>query len=83
LPLVVEVWSASTGDYDVETKLPIYRQRGDLEIWLIHPYARTITTWRRQPDGTYEEALFSEGALAPMALQGVTIRLDDLFDFAS
>ena len=32
LPLIVEVWSPSTGDYDVEAKLPIYEQRGDLDI---------------------------------------------------
>ena len=43
LPLVVEVWSPSTGDYDVDAKLPVYQQRGDLEIWLIHPYERTLT----------------------------------------
>ena len=29
LPLVVEVWSRSTGDYDVEEKFPEYRRRGD------------------------------------------------------
>ena len=29
LPLVVEVWSKSTGDYDVEEKLVEYRRRGD------------------------------------------------------
>jgi len=29
LPLVIEIWSPSTGDYDVETKLPDYQQRGD------------------------------------------------------
>lgn len=45
LPLVVEVWSRSTGDYDVETKIPISMQRGDLEIWRIHPYERTVTSW--------------------------------------
>src|SRR5690349_18616954 len=27
LPLVVEIWSPSTGDYDVNTKLPEYRRR--------------------------------------------------------
>ncbi len=32
LPLVVEVWSPSTGEYDVESKLPEYQRRGDLEI---------------------------------------------------
>jgi Uma2 family endonuclease len=55
LPLVVEVWSPSTGDYDVKTKLNLYQQRGDVEIWFIHPYDRTLTTWRRQRDGSYLE----------------------------
>jgi Uma2 family endonuclease len=36
LPLVVEIWSPSTGGYDVDKKLPAYRQRGDFEIWRIH-----------------------------------------------
>lgn len=29
LPLVVEIWSPSTGTYDVEAKLPEYQRRGD------------------------------------------------------
>jgi Uma2 family endonuclease len=37
LPLVVEVWSPSTGQYDVDEKLPEYQRRGDLEIWRFHP----------------------------------------------
>ena len=52
LPLVVEVWSSSTGDYDVDAKLPTYQQRGDLEIWRIHPYERSLTAWRRRAGGT-------------------------------
>ena len=61
LPLVVEVWSRSTGDYDVEEKLAVYQQRGDLEIWRIHPYERTLTAWRRLPDGSYEETIHQRG----------------------
>jgi len=80
LPLVVEVWSRSTGDYDVEEKLAVYRQRGDLEIWRIHPYERTLTSWRRQVDGSYEETLYREGIIHPMALPGVTIDLAKLFE---
>src|SRR5262249_54272806 len=38
LPLVIEIWSPSTGEYDVEAKLPEYQRRGDLEVWQIHPY---------------------------------------------
>jgi Uma2 family endonuclease len=79
LPLVVEVWSPSTGDYDVETKVPVYRQRGDAEIWRIHPYERTLTRWVRQPDGAYAESTHHGGVVTLAALPDVTIDLDRLF----
>ena len=79
LPLVVEVWSASTGDYDVETKLPEYQQRGDLEIWRLHPYDRTLISWQRQPDGSYVARVFTSGSVRPVALPGVVIDLEALF----
>ena len=80
LPLVIEVWSRSTGDYDVDTKLPVYQQRGDLEIWRIHPYEQTLTAWRQQPDGSYQETLHRDGTIMPVALPGVTIDLNTLWD---
>jgi Uma2 family endonuclease len=80
LPLVVEVWSPSTGDYDVETKLLEYQRRGDQEIWRLHPFDRTLTAWRRQPDGSYLETRLAGGAVRPAALPGVTIDLDALFE---
>jgi Uma2 family endonuclease len=80
LPLVVEIWSPSTGDYDIEAKLPQYERRGDLEIWYIHPYDRTLTAWRRQPDGSYVESIYTGGQIQPVALPGVTIGLGALFD---
>jgi Uma2 family endonuclease len=80
LPLVVEVWSRSTGGYDVAEKLAGYRRRGDLEIWRIHPYERTLTTWVRQPDGTYEETVYREGIVHPAALPGVAVDLGELLD---
>jgi Uma2 family endonuclease len=79
LPLVVEVWSPSTGNFDVETKLQEYQRRGDLEIWYLHPYERTLTAWQRQPDGTYTETQYTGGAVQPIALPGVTVDLDSLF----
>jgi Uma2 family endonuclease len=80
LPLVVEVWSPSTGAYDADSKLPEYQRRGDLEIWRIHPFDRTLTAWRRQSDGSYIESHFTGGAVQPVALSNVTIDLDTLFD---
>ncbi len=66
-PLVVEIWSPSTGGYDIETKLPGYRERGDLEIWRLHPYDRVLTVWRRQPDGGYAEARYGGDAVVELA----------------
>ena len=80
LPLVIETWSPSTGRYDVRTKLAHYQQRGDLEIWRIHPYERTLTVWLRQPDGTYAETVHRSGIIGPTFLPNVVIDLDTLFD---
>ncbi len=79
LPLVIEIWSPSTGAYDVDSKLPEYQRRGDLEIWRIHPYEKTLTAWRRRPEGTYTETVYHGGTIQPVALPNVTIEIDRLF----
>jgi len=80
LPFVAEVWSRSTGVYDVDTKFPGYRSRGDAEIWRIHPYDRTVVAWRRQADGSYTEHVLREGEAVITSLPRVSINLDELFD---
>lgn len=70
LPLVVEVWSPSTRDYDVESKLPEYQARGDAEIWRLHPFERTLIAWRREPDGSHVESLASWRHPAPSGTPG-------------
>jgi Uma2 family endonuclease len=79
IPLVVEIWSPSTGDYDIDEKIPAYQRRGDAEIWRIHPYERSVTVWRRMPDGAYLETVYSSGIVAVEALPGVNIDLRTLF----
>jgi Uma2 family endonuclease len=79
LPLVVETWSPSTGDYDVNTKLKEYQLRGDQEIWLLHGYERTLTAWRRQPDGSYSETVYRDGTIELAAISELTIDLSALF----
>jgi Uma2 family endonuclease len=78
LPFVAEFWSPSTGDYDVVSKLPEYKRRGDAEIWLVHPFELTVTAWRRQPDSDYTETVYRDGQVQLWALPGVTIDLDAL-----
>ncbi|MGD9895162.1 MAG: Uma2 family endonuclease [Dehalococcoidia bacterium] len=80
VPLVVEVWSKSTARYDVEDKLREYQERGDLEIWRIHPYERTLIVWQRQADGSYRETSHQGGEIRPAYLPNVTITLETLFD---
>ncbi len=80
LPLVVEVWSRTTGAYDFTVKLQAYRERGDAEIWYIHPYERTLTAWRRQPDGSYAETVQQGSTASVASLPGVTVDLDALWD---
>ncbi|MEO8541190.1 MAG: Uma2 family endonuclease [bacterium] len=79
LPFVAEVWSPSTGDYDVEAKFPDYRERGDEVIWRVHPYDRTVDSWVRQTDGSYREAHFDSGVVGIPSLPGVAIDLEQLF----
>lgn len=80
LPLVVEVWSPSTGEYDVDTKLPEYKLRGDLEIWRLHPIERTLIAWRRRPDGSYEELRIAGDAIVePVTLPGVRVDLSTIW----
>ena len=80
MPLVVEVWSPSTGIQDIGAKLKEYQRRGDREIWLLHPYERTLTASRRQPDGRYSEDVLRGGTVHPVALPSVAIDLDALFE---
>ncbi|MBA2754700.1 MAG: Uma2 family endonuclease [Chloroflexia bacterium] len=82
LPFVAEVWSPSTGPYDVKAKLRGYQERGDAEIWYIQPFDKTITIWRRQPDGSYLETSPAIGPIEIVSLPGVTVDLAALLDKA-
>jgi Uma2 family endonuclease len=79
LPFVAEVWSPSTGRYDIDKKLPEYMARGDLEIWRVHPFERRVNAWRRQADGNYVELVFLGGSVEIPSLPGVAVDLDALF----
>ena len=81
-PFIAEVWSPSTGRNDLREKLPAYRQRGDAEVWLIHPRERSVRIWRRQPDGSYAESRLRGGTVQLAALPGVTIDLNELLRLA-
>jgi Uma2 family endonuclease len=76
LPFVAEVWSHTESPYDFEAKLRGYRERGDLEVWYLHPYERTLTVWRRQADGGDAESVYTSGIVPVVSLPGVGIDFD-------
>ena len=80
LPLVIEVWSLSTGRYDIRDKLPDYQARGDLEIWYVHPSNRTLTAWRRLPKRTYMETIYRAGTVQSVTLPTVAFKIEALFE---
>ena len=69
-----------TGHYDVATKLQGYRERGDAEIWFIHPYERILTAWRRQPNVSYAEETYRGGLVPVASLPNVIIDFDALLN---
>ena len=78
VPLVVEIWSPSTGPYDAAEKLPGYQTRGDAEIWWLYLPDRSLTRWVRRPDGGYDEQTLHGGVVEPAVLPGVRFDLDAL-----
>jgi len=79
LLFVAEGWFLSTERYDVQTKIPTYKLRGGQEIWRVHPFERTVTAWRRRPDGEYDQIEFTGGKVNLHALPHVVVDLDVLF----
>lgn len=79
MPFVAEVWSPSTGGYDVDKNIREYQRRGDAEIWRLHPYDRTLTMFRRQPDGTYLASIVSSGSIRLLAFREIVVDVDRLF----
>jgi Uma2 family endonuclease len=80
MPLVVEIWPPSTGDYEISDKLRARQLRGDLESWRLHPDDKTLIGWQRRPDGSDAESLVQGGSVQPAALPGVSINLDSLVE---
>jgi Uma2 family endonuclease len=76
----VGIWSRTTGTYDFERKLAAYRSGGDVEIWYIHPYERTLTVWRRQQDGDHREMKYTGGLVSVTSLSGIAMNLDDALE---
>ena len=66
---------------DVEEKFPEYQRRGDLEIWRLHPYERTLIRWCREADGSYAMTKLASGQVELRGALGACIDLDRLWAY--
>lgn len=78
---VAEVLSPSTARYDQVLKLRAYERAGVAEVWLIHPYDRTLTRYRLEA-GRYAlpDILALRGKAALTAVPAVTIDWERILD---
>ena len=79
LPFVAELWSPSTGDFDLTTKVPEYQLRKDAEIWRLHPHERFVESYRLDASGSYGVIRFTRGRIRLFQLPQVEIDLDELY----
>lgn len=79
LPLVIDVWTPATAEFNVEARLPEYRRACAEEIWLVHPAARAVTTWVRRASGAYEEVIRTAGIVKAARLPDLALDLNALF----
>lgn len=79
LPLVIDVWTPATAEFNVEASIPEYRRANTEEIWLIHPAARAVTTWVRRTSGAYEEVIRVAGVLTAARVPDLSLDITALF----
>jgi len=78
--IVVEILSPSTGYKDETSKLALYEKYGVREYWIVNPDAEYIMIYRLK-DNKYEkpEYLKKDDILSSIVLEGLTIKLKDIF----
>ncbi len=80
--LVIEVLSPGTRKVDERIKMPIYREAGIPEYWLVNPKARTVLIYRLSEDGAryVEWARGGEGDVVGSAvLSGLRLAVSAIF----
>jgi len=67
--LVIEILSPASLARDQREKLLLYEQAGVLEYWIVHPTDRTVSIFRRGPDGLYgKPSLYTSEERAPVSV---------------
>ncbi|MCL2650168.1 MAG: Uma2 family endonuclease [Candidatus Azobacteroides sp.] len=80
--LVIEIQSPGTTRYDATEKLDAYEKAGVSEYWLVYPIEGAIMVYILQENGKYDRGTIYqyEGKVPVMALEGLKIDLEELFE---
>ncbi len=79
--LIIEIISPATARKDLHEKYDLYERSGVNEYWIIHPFERTLTTFRLQMNGTYQpgKPLTEGDQVISSVIEGFTLNLSDVF----
>jgi Uma2 family endonuclease len=77
--LVIEILSPATERHDRSEKKAIYDRNGVDEYWIVDPQHRTVTVFRRLPDGYGAGRTFRRGMVRSHVLPRLRLRTSTLF----
>lgn len=77
--LVIEIADSSLS-YDLRVKAPLYAGHGVREYWVVDAVRQTVRVHRDPHDGVYRdvEEYDADVEIAPLLIDGVHVKLDDL-----
>jgi Uma2 family endonuclease len=80
--LVIEILSPSSASYDAGLKLQKYLKAGVRECWIVDPTEKVINVYLQQNGKSASMHAYAESdAIQVNVLEGLTIRLDDVFPY--
>ena len=83
-PLIIEVSSPSTRQYDQTLKRTVYQKLRGSEYWFVDVPSSSIWIYRRrEPDAEFDEPLVLHDAtdvLRTPVIPGLEVRMADIFD---
>ncbi|EQB88402.1 hypothetical protein M918_04470 [Clostridium sp. BL8] len=81
--LIVEILSPSNEAHDLITKMNLYQNFGVKEYWIVNPKIRTISIYKLNENGLYEQfAVYkNEEVLEAATFAELKLGLKDIFEF--
>ncbi|NWJ95694.1 MAG: Uma2 family endonuclease [Chloroflexi bacterium] len=79
--LAVEVASPTDRDYDIEARVKEYQKVGVKQVWVIHPYSRTIDLYRLENGLLCQRIGINGELLGEDQIPGFKLKVGEIFDY--